>query len=486
MADKLYEEKLEQIKFLEDNGINPYPCEPPKRTHKNNLVVSSFDELNGEEVDVVGRITGKRGHGKLIFLDLEDESGKVQVMIKADKVGENQIDIFKKGFGIGDFVGINGTVFKTIAGEVSIDTNSFVMLAKSLLPVPPKRTREKDAISDPELRARQRYLDMIAHPEVIERFKTRSKMVQFMRNRFLELGCIEMETPILDWIYGGANARPFNTHHNALDLDLFLRISNELYLKKLLIGGMEGVFEFSRDFRNEGIDKTHNPEFTQVEVYKAYTDYIYMMEMMENLIADMAKELLGKTKINYQGMEIELAAPWKRLSIYDGLKETMKFDVEKISKEELLAIAKKEGIEETDEGHILCELFDKYVQPTLINPTFVIDWPESTSPLAKIHRSKKGLVERFECHVGKTEIANCYTELNDSRKQRANFEAEMKRNTEGDKEAMPNDEDFIVAMEYGMPPAGGIGIAIDRWAMIFTDAEHIRDVLTFPLMKPLK
>lgn len=486
MEDKLYQDRINQINYLESKGINPYPQEPPKRSHKNKQVVELYESLEGKKVEVLGRIMGLRGHGKMCFIDLEDESGKLQVMIMEQEVGKKVMDLFNHGYTVGDIVAVSGKVTKSKAGEVSVLAKKITMLSKALLPVPPRKTQKKDAMSDPEARYRQRYLDMLVNPEVLERFKTRSKMVQMMRERFIEFGCWEVETPILDTIYGGASARPFTTHHNALDFDLYLRISDELYLKKLIVGGFEGVFEFSRDFRNEGMDYKHNPEFTQVEVYKAYADYEFWMKATETLMSQMALKFLGTTKINYQGMEVDLKTPWKRLSIYDGIKQEMGIDIEKLSLAEIKKIAKKEGIKETDPGYIALELFDKYVEHKLINPTFVIDYPESTSPLTKKHRTKKGLVERFECVVAKMEVMNCYTELNDSRSQRHNFEEEVKRKEEGDEQAMPMDEDFIRAMEYGMPPMGGIGISIDRWCMLYTNADHIREVIAFPLMKPKK
>jgi lysyl-tRNA synthetase class 2 len=309
-------------------------------------------------------------------------------------------------------------------------------------------------------------------------------MVEHMRQTFLGLECYEVETPVLDTTYGGASARPFKTHLNALDTEFVMRISNELYLKRLLVGGLGGVFEFSRDFRNEGMDKTHNPEFTQVELYKAYTDYNWMMNMSENLISGIAQKFLGKQVIEYQGKTIDLTTPWKRLSIHDGVRGAYGIDPENISDEDLKALAIKEGITENDRGYILLELFDKKVAPNLVNPTFVIDYPESTSPLTKKHRNKIGLVERFETVVAGMEVMNCYTELNDPRKQRANFEEELKRRFEGDDQAMVTDDDFVIAMEYGMPPMGGIGISIDRWTMILTNADHIRETILFPTMKP--
>lgn len=480
MSEVLREIGLKQAAYLEAKGIDPYPGDIPLRTHFNAEVVRDFASLENQRVDVVGRLVAVRAHGKRFFFDLQDESGRVQGMLTHDPEKEDErIELFKEGFSIGDFVGVSGQVMKTRSGEVTVNVKDLKMLTKSILPPP-------EQLTDTETRYRQRYLDMLANPEVLERFKFRSNMVERMRQTFIQNGCYEVETPIMDTTYGGANAKPFTTHHNALGTDLFLRISNELYLKRLLVGGLEGVFEFSRDFRNEGMDKTHNPEFTQVELYKAYTDYEWMMKMSENLMSGIAKDLLGTQKVVYEGNTVDLSTPWRRLSIHEGIKEQYGFDPETTSDEEVIRIAREEEIEGDDIGYLLLELFDKKVSPTLINPTFVIDYPESTSPLTKKHRTKKGLVERFECYVAGMEVMNCYTELNDPRTQRANFEAEQKRRLEGDEEAMLTDDDFVVAMEYGMPPMGGIGISIDRFAMVLTGAEHIREVILFPTMKPKK
>jgi lysyl-tRNA synthetase, class II len=477
---------LDKLAYLEGRGINPYPGEPPLRTHHNAEITAGCDELIDQEVSVVGRLTAVRGHGKLAFIDITDGTGRMQAMIasKPDEVDGN-LELFKNGFGLGDFVRVGGTVMKTRTGEptIRVGENGLGMLAKAILPPP---FAQEGGIKDPEIRYRQRYLDLMANPEVRERFEFRSKMVEYMRKRFIENGCMEVQTPILDNTYGGASARPFITHHNALGEDLFLRISDELYLKRLLVGGFEGVFEFSTDFRNEGMDKTHNPEFTQVELYKAYVDYEWMMKMTENLFSDISRDLLGKETVEHMGNAIDLKAPWRRLSVYDGLREHYGFDPETASEAKVREAGAREGIEDADTmdlGYLLLELFDKKVAPTLINPTFVIDYPESTSPLTKKHRSKSGLVERFELYVNGMELANCYTELNDPRKQRENFEEQIKRRFAGDEEAMPMDEDFVIAMEYGMPPMGGIGISIDRWVMILTGAEHIREVILFPTMK---
>ncbi|MBI2420927.1 MAG: lysine--tRNA ligase [Candidatus Levybacteria bacterium] len=476
--EALREGGLKEAAYLEEIGINPYPPEMPERTHMNSEVVADFDSLQDQRVAVVGRITAIRTYGKRIFFDVTDASGKIQAMLIPDESGDDsQLQLFRKGFGVGDFVGVSGNLMKTRTGEVTVDASGLTMLAKSLLPIPEK-------LRDIEIRSRKRYLDLLVNPEVLERFKFRSRMVDYMRRRFQDLGCYEVETPVLDTTYGGAAAKPFTTYHNTLETNLFLRISNELYLKRLIAGGFEGVFEFSRDFRNEGMDRTHNPEFTQVELYKAYTDYNWMMDTSEQLMSGIAQDLAGSTHINYMGRDIDFSTPWRRLSMYDGIREAYGFDPETASEDEVRRIALDEGIEGDDVGYLLVELFDKRVAPTLINPTFVIDYPESTSPLTKKHRTKPGLVERFECYVDGMEVMNCYTELNDPRKQRENFEAELRRRSAGDEEAMLMDDDFVIAMEYGMPPMGGIGISIDRFTMIFTNAEHIREVILFPTMKP--
>lgn len=511
MAESLRDDRLNQASYLESKGKNPYPPEPPARSNRNSEITTDYDKLVDTEVSVLGRITSIRGQGKLSFFDINDDSGKVQVFINITDNPEEMVD-FSTAYRPGDIVAVTGTVFKTKNEQPTVKLSKLTMLAKAVLPpLFPKdygvrtpvgtetqeelKTRAQDmkdgkirsdVLLDPADRARQRYLDMIAHPEIIERFKFRSQMVQAMRDEFIKRDCWEVETPIMDTQYGGASARPFVTHHNALGEDLFLRISNELYLKKLMVGGFEGVFEFSRDFRNEGMDWKHNPEFTQVELYKAYADYNYMMTMSEELMSGIAEKFLGTTKINYQGKEVDLATPWRRLSIYDGIKEATGHDFEKLTPEEIQAIGKEEGFEETDPGYIALKMFDLYVESTLINPTFVIDYPQSTSPLTKLHRSKPGLVERFECVVAGMEVMNCYTELNDPRLQRANFEEEVKRKEAGDQEAMPMDEDFIISMEYGMPPMGGIGISIDRFVMLFKNANHIREVISFPVLKPRK
>jgi len=509
MIDDLRKARLDKARYLESKGINPYPPEPPTRTNFNAEVTINFGQLEGTDVSLVGRVVNIRKHGKVAFFDLRDDSGSVQIFLsEADNPA--QFYTFSRGYDIGDFIAVSGSVFKTRSEQPSVRVTELTMLAKSLLqPMFPPEYRERrlvgtetqaeidrrdidvkngvippDVLLNPDTRSQQRYLDMLAHREIIERFKLRSNMIEFMRQEFRQRDCWEVETPIVDTQYGGASARPFTTHHNARDLELYLRISNELYLKKYMVGGLEGVFEFSRDFRNEGEDWKHNPEFTQVELYKAYADYRYMMDMSEKLMSDIAQQYLHTTTLNYQGHEINLAAPWRRLSVYEGILEKTGYDFDKLSTDEILQIAKNEDIYEADPGYIAMELFGRYVEPTLIQPTFVIDYPQSTSPLTKLHRCKPGLVERFECYVAGMEVMNCYTELNDPRLQRANFEAEESRKSAGDQEAMNTDDDFITAMEYGMPPMGGIGISIDRWMMLYSNSNHIREVIAFPIQRP--
>ena len=374
--EQIKDDRLKQIQYLEENGFDPYPGQIVPRTHKNIEVGQQFENLAGKEVSIVGRMMSVRDHKNRYFFDVHDESGKVQVTFDLETLGEEMLLVFKNGYGIGDFIGVTGKVMKTRRGEVTIDANDITMLAKAMIPPPL-------GLKDQEILTRQRYLDLMLNKDVVERFKFRSNMVQQMRKDFLGRGYWEMQTPIIDNTYGGATARPFVTHHNALGTDVFLRISNELYLKKLMVGGFEGVFEFSTDFRNEGIDRTHNPEFTQVELYVAYTDYEFMMNLSENLMSGIAENTLGTTKIEYQGQTIDLSKPWRRLTVHDGVREYAGIDPDKLSDEEMIGIAKKEGITETDRGYIILNLFGKYAESHLINPTFVMDYPESTSPLTK-------------------------------------------------------------------------------------------------------
>lgn len=438
----------------------------------------------------------RRIMGKASFFTLQDSKGIIQVYIRRDDIGvETYNTLFKKLVDIGDFVGIKGFVFKTRTGEITVHTEEFTFLGKTVRPLPTPKEVENEkgemmtfsAFSDKELRYRQRYVDLVVNPEVKETFIKRTKIVQAMRNFMNRCGYLEVETPILQPVYGGAAARPFVTHHNALDMQLYLRIANELYLKRLIVGGFDGVYEFSKDFRNEGLSRFHNPEFTQVELYVAYKDYHWMMGFMEEMIEHVALEIHGSTKITVGETEIDFKRPWPRIPMYEAILNETGYDLYGKTEEEIRTIAKKLhiGIEEgMGKGKLIDEIFGEYVEPKLIQPTFITDYPVEMSPLAKIHRSKEGLVERFEAICNGKEIANAFSELNDPIDQRRRFEDQVRLKNEGDEEAMALDEDFLRAIEYGMPPTAGIGIGIDRLAMIMTNSESIRDVLFFPLMRP--
>jgi len=445
---------------------------------------------------VAGRVMTRRIMGKASFFNLQDSGGTIQIYIRRDDVGVTEYNkVFKKLVDIGDFVGIKGFVFKTRTGETTIHAEEFTFLGKTVRPLPtPKEVENEDgemvtydAFSDKELRYRQRYVDLIVNPEVREVFKKRTRMVQDMRNFMNERGYMEVETPILQPIYGGASARPFKTHHNALDMDLYLRIANELYLKRLIVGGFEGVYEFSKDFRNEGLSRFHNPEFTQVELYVAYKDYNWMMDFMEQMIEHVAITLHGSTKVKVGEHEIDFKAPWPRIPMYDAIEKETGHNLYGKTEDEIRKIAKELHIELEDgmgKGKLIDEIFGEYVEPKLIQPTFITDYPIEMSPLAKKHPEKEGLVERFEAICNGKEIANAFSELNDPVDQRNRFEEQARLRSEGDDEAMSVDEDFLRAIEYGMPPTAGIGIGIDRLSMIMTNSDSIRDVLFFPLMKP--
>jgi len=492
-------EKLDQIREL---GFNPFP-NTYSITHNSEEILSdesiisdSDDQDAAERVSVAGRVMTRRIMGKASFFNLQDSGGTIQIYIRRDDVGVTEYNkVFKKLVDIGDFVGIKGFVFKTRTGETTIHAEEFTFLGKTVRPLPtPKEVENEDgemvtydAFSDKELRYRQRYVDLIVNPEVREVFKKRTRMVQDMRNFMNERGYMEVETPILQPIYGGASARPFKTHHNALDMDLYLRIANELYLKRLIVGGFEGVYEFSKDFRNEGLSRFHNPEFTQVELYVAYKDYNWMMDFMEQMIEHVAITLHGSTKVKVGEHEIDFKAPWPRIPMYDAIEKETGHNLYGKTEDEIRKIAKELHIELEDgmgKGKLIDEIFGEYVEPKLIQPTFITDYPIEMSPLAKKHPEKEGLVERFEAICNGKEIANAFSELNDPVDQRNRFEEQARLRSEGDDEAMSVDEDFLRAIEYGMPPTAGIGIGIDRLSMIMTNSDSIRDVLFFPLMKP--
>lgn len=493
-------EKLDQLREL---NVNPYPYNYEVTHHSEeilddpSLITDSPDQPeDATRVSIAGRVMTRRIMGKASFFNLQDSEGVIQVYIRRDDVGVEEYNkVFKKLVDIGDFVGIKGFVFKTRTGELTVHAEEFTFLGKTIRPVPtPKEVENEegemvtyDAFSDKEQRYRQRYIDMVVNPEVRDVFKKRTKMVQAMRNFMNERGYLEVETPILQPVYGGAAAKPFVTHHNALDMDLYLRIANELYLKRLIVGGFDGVYEFSKDFRNEGLSRFHNPEFTQVELYVAYKDYNWMMDFMEQMIEHVAKTLHSSTKVQVGEHEIDFKRPWPRIPMYEAIENETGRDLSDKSEDEIRAIARELHVETDDKmgkGKLIDEIFGEFVEPKLIQPTFITDYPIEMSPLAKKHRTKKGLVERFEAICNGKEIANAFTELNDPVDQRERFEEQARLRAGGDEEAMTVDEDFLRAIEYGMPPTAGIGIGIDRLAMIMTDSDSIRDVLFFPQMRP--
>jgi lysyl-tRNA synthetase, class II len=493
-------EKLDQLRKLD---INPFPytfdvTDYSEDILRNESLITDTpeDPSQAARVSVAGRVMTRRIMGKASFFTIQDSKGIIQIYIRRDDIGVEEYNtVFKKLTDIGDFVGIKGFVFKTRTGEITIHAEEFEFLGKTIRPIPtPKEVENEDgetvtfdAFADKELRYRQRYVDLIVNPEVKDVFVKRTRMVQAMREFMNERGYLEVETPILQPIYGGAAARPFKTHHNALDIDLYLRIANELYLKRLIVGGFDGVYEFSKDFRNEGLSRFHNPEFTQVELYVAWKDYNWMMDFMEQMIEHVAQTLHGSTKVTVGKHQIDFKAPWPRIPMYEAIQNETGHDLSGKSEDEIRSIAKELHIE-TDssmgKGKLIDEIFGEHVEPKLIQPTFITDYPIEMSPLAKKHRSKEGLVERFEAICNGKEIANAFTELNDPIDQRERFEEQAKLRSGGDEEAMTVDEDFLRAIEYGMPPTAGIGIGIDRLAMIMTNSNSIRDVLFFPQMKP--
>ena len=497
--EEIRRDKLTQLNEL---GVNPYPYSfqvtHTSKSIKTDDLLTRDEETNPapQLVAIAGRVMTRRIMGKAAFFNLQDSEGTIQVYIRRDDVGiEAYNTVFKKMVDIGDIVGIKGYVFKTKTGETTVHAEEFEFLTKTLRPIPiPKEVENEegekviyDAFADKELRYRQRYVDLIVNPEVRDTFRMRTQVVQTMREFMNKEGYLEVETPILQPIYGGAAARPFVTHHNTLDMDLYLRIANELYLKRLIVGGFDGVYEFSKDFRNEGLSRFHNPEFTQVELYVAYKDYNWMMDFTEKMIEQVALTLHGTTKVQVGDREIDFKSPWPRVPMFDAIEKETGHNLYGKNLDELRPIAKELYIK-IDEtfgvAKIIDEIFGEYVEPKLIQPTFITDYPVEMSPLTKKHRNKEGLVERFECICNGKEIANAYSELNDPIDQRKRLEEQAALRDGGDLEAMAIDEDFIRALEYGMPPTAGIGIGIDRLAMIMTNSESIRDVLFFPQMKP--
>nr|WP_299202094.1 lysine--tRNA ligase [uncultured Brumimicrobium sp.] len=482
---------------LREQGIDPYPAALYPVKDKAKQIKDNFEE--DKDVVIAGRLMRRKIQGKASFGDLQDDTGRIQVYFNRDEIcpGEDKSlynDVFKKLLDLGDFIGIKGKVFKTQVGEISIKVEEFTMLSKSLRPLPLPKTdadgKVHDAFTDPELRYRQRYVDLVVNPHVKDIFVKRSKLYTAMRNFFNDAGYMEVETPILQPIPGGAAARPFVTHHNALDIPLYMRIANELYLKRLIVGGFDGVYEFSKNFRNEGMDRTHNPEFTAMEIYVAYKDYNWMMEFTENLLEHCAVAVNGSSKTTFNGQEIDFKAPYARVTMRDSILEFTGFDINGKSEDELRAACKDLGIdvdETMGKGKLIDEIFGEKCEGNYIQPTFITDYPKEMSPLCKSHRDNPELTERFELMVCGKEIANSYSELNDPIDQRERFEEQVRLAEKGDDEATEMiDQDFLRALEYGMPPAAGLGIGMDRLIMYLTDNPAIQEVLFFPQMKPEK
>ncbi|MFY9214616.1 MAG: lysine--tRNA ligase [Tissierellaceae bacterium] len=476
--------RREKLKELKNKGKDPFLVEKFEYTHHSVDIKENFEELEEKEVAVAGRIMSRRGHGKVSFLDLQDSKGKIQLFVRYNTVGEEAYKELSL-YDIGDIIGVIGEVFKTKAGEISIRAKEIILMSKSLQVLPEKF----HGLKDQDLRYRQRYVDLIVNPEVKETFILRTKMIKAIREYLDARDFLEVETPILSTIAGGANARPFVTHHNTLDIDMYLRIANELYLKRLIVGGFEKVYEMGRMFRNEGMSPKHNPEFTSIELYQAYADYEDMMELTENLVSYVAEKTLGTLKINYQGQEIDLTPPWKRIDMAEAVKEYTGVDFSTIdTDEEAIAVAKAKGIEIKEgmtRGHIINEFFEEFCEQHLVQPTFITGHPVEVSPLAKRNPEDPRKTNRFEAFINTWEIANAFSELNDPIDQRQRFEEQVRQKSLGDDEAHPMDEDFINAIEVGLPPTGGLGIGIDRLVILLTNQASIRDVLLFPTMKPL-
>ena len=491
--EKIRREKLEELK---KHGINPYPAELFPVDSFSIDLIESFKE--NSKVIIAGRIMSRRIQGNASFAEIQDSKGRIQVYFNRDEIcsGDDKTKyntIYKKLLDIGDIIGIKGTMFKTKVGEVTVLVKDFSILNKSLRPLPLPKVdsagKEYDSFTDLEQRYRQRYVDLIVNSQVKDTFIKRTKIINTIRNFLNEKSYLEVETPILQPIPGGATARPFITHHNALDIPLYLRISDELFLKKLIVGGFEAVYEFSRDFRNEGMDKNHNPEFTILELYVAYKDYFWMMELTESLIEKVCVEINGKTKIEYDSKQIDFKAPYDRISMFDAIKKFTGYDVSNMDENELRSVCNDMSIEVDEsmgEGKLIDAIFGSKCEKNFINPTFIIDYPKSMSPLTKEHRSDPNLTERFELIINGMEIANAYSELNDPIDQLKRFEYQLELSKKGDDEAMFIDMDFVKSLEYGMPPTSGIGIGVDRLVMLMTNQTSIQEVLFFPQMKPLK
>ena len=478
--------RRDKLKELQEQGKDPYQITKFDRTNTAGEIKANYEKFEQKDVTVAGRIIAKRIMGKASFCTIQDCDEKIQSYVSINDLGEESYKAFKT-WDIGDIIGITGFVFKTRTEEISVHAKSVTLLSKSLRPLPEKF----HGLKDPDLRYRQRYTDLIVNPEVKETFILRSKIISKIREILNEKGYLEVETPILNTISGGATARPFITHHNALDIDMYLRIALELNLKRLIVGGFDKVYELGRVFRNEGMDIRHNPEFTMLELYASYQDYHDMMDITEEIFSRTAKEVLGTTKINYQGQDIDLAPGWKRISMIDSIKEVTGIDFNEIkTDEEAVALAKEKKIEIPDKtketrGDVISLFFDEYVEKTLIQPTFIYDYPVEISPLAKKCKKDPRLTERFEAFIGGREYGNAFSELNDPIDQYERFKKQVEAREAGDEEAGMMDDDYIQALEIGLPPTGGLGIGIDRLVMLLTDCSSIRDALLFPTMKPM-
>jgi len=503
MQRELSEQEIvrrDALKRIKELGINPYPADlfPVDVTAKEIHDNYERDKLSYKSICIAGRLMSTRVMGKASFSEIQDSSGRIQVYVNRDEIcpGEDKTlynEVYKKLLDIGDIIGIKGYVFTTQVGEITVHATELVLLTKSLRPIPIVKTDKEgnihDGFNDPETRYRQRYVDLIVNPHVKDAFIKRTQLTNSMRNYLNNKGYMEVETPILQPLYGGAAARPFKTHHNTLDMQLYLRIANELYLKRLIVGGFDGVYEFAKDFRNEGMSRFHNPEFTQMELYVAYKDYEWMMDLVEEMVEKIALDIHGKTEVQVGKNVINFQRPWKRFTMYGAIEHFTGIDVSEMTEAEMFATAKKLGIEVDDtmgRGKLIDEIFGEMCEGKLIQPTFITDYPVEMSPLAKKHRSKEGLVERFEAICNGKEICNAFSELNDPIDQRARFEEQIELGKRGDEEAMVLDEDFLRAIEYGMPPTAGLGIGIDRLSMIMTNSNSIQDVLFFPQMRAQK
>ena len=496
------EQRRKSREEIIDLGIDPYPSETFDINTNSQEIKDDFNEKkkNFQDVSISGRIMSRRVMGSASFAEIQDSKGKIQIYVRRDDICEGDDKtlyntIFKKKLDLGDIIGIKGYVFKTQMGETTIHVTSLKVLSKSVRPLPVvKETTDEegdstkyDVFSNKELKYRRRYIDLIVNPESREIFRKRSAIINEIRNVLNENNFLEVETPILQPIYGGASARPFKTHHNTLDIPLYLRIANELYLKRLIVGGFDGVYEFAKDFRNEGMSRFHNPEFTQCEFYVAYKDYVWMMDFIEDMFKRIVKKVCGSTKVSCGENKIDFEKKWERYSMYEAIEKFTSVDVSEMDEDSIRKVCKDMNVKvdkSMGRGKLIDEIFGEKCEPNLIQPTYITDYPIEMSPLAKKHRDKDGLVERFELICNGKEICNAFSEINDPIDQRERFEEQVKLGNRGDDEAMVLDEDYLTALEYGMPPTAGIGIGIDRLTMILTDSESIQDVLFFPQMKP--